>query len=192
MQLPDLALIELVKNKNEIAFEYLLSRYDPLIKRLIQNYYIRNYEEEDLYQIGILAFYHATLTFDADNGSSFYAFALSCVRNKVISIWRKNREIIEYATDYQDFLVVMENNTEHNDNLEFLGILGEGVSSVQHYRFEKLLADREIFSKLEYNVLKDFVSGMDSYEIACAKGLQIEQVDNALFRAKLKIKQQEL
>jgi len=192
VQLADLELIELVKSGNDVAFEHLLSRYTPFIKRLIRNYYIRNYDRDDLYQIGILAFYHAALTFKVDHGSSFYAFALSCVRNKVISIWRKNRENIEYVTDYQDFLVVMENNTEYNNNSETLGIVSDGISFVQHYRFKRLLANREIFSKLEYNVLKDFVSGMDSHEIACAKGLRIEQVDNALFRAKLKIKRQGL
>jgi hypothetical protein len=33
---------------------------------------------------------------------------------------------------------------------------------------------------------------MDSYEIACAKGLRVKQVDAAFARAKLKMKQQGL
>jgi len=192
VQLPDVELIELIKNGNDVAFEHLLVRYNPLIKRLVKNYYIRNFDEEDLHQIGVLAFYHAALTFKANHGSSFYAFALSCVRNKIISIWRKHREDVEFVTDYQDFLVVMENNAEYYDNFEALTTITGDGSSITRRRFEKLLTNREIFSKLEYNVLKGFVSGMDSYEIACEKGLQIPQVNAALSRAKLKMKQQGL
>lgn len=191
VQLPDIELIELVRNGSDGAFEHLLSRYHPLIKRLTNSYFVRNYDADDLYQIGILAFYHAALTYNVTHGASFYAFALSCVRNKVISIWRKNREDIEFVTDHQDFLLVMENHADSSVSSEIFELL-HGNSSGRRQRFEKLLTNRDIFSHLEYDVLKNFIAGMDSYEIACAKGLQQKQIDDALGRVKIKMKQQGL
>lgn len=187
--LPDVELINLVKNGDETAFEHLLYRYNPLIKRLISSYHARNYDTEDFYQIGVLAFYHAVLTFERSDKYSFYAFALSCIRNKMISVWRKIREDIQYVTDYKDMLVVMESMSSYDYDSEILGIVNDDELYEQRKRLDELIANQKFFSKMEQSVLQGYMSGMKHKEIASAKGLSTKQVNQALTRIRMKTKQ---
>ena len=189
IQLPDIELINLVKNGDDLAFEHLLHRYNPLIKRLISSYHARNYDNEDFYQIAVLAFYHAVLTFSKTTSYSFYAFALSCIRNKMISVWRQIRDEIQFVTDYQDMLVVMESQPSYDSGSDILDLMNDSQIYDQRVQLDKLIANRKFFSKLEQNVLEGYISGMKRDEIASAKGLKTTQVSQALTRIKAKTRQ---
>ena len=189
VHLPDIDLIKLVKEGDETAFEQLLYRYNPLIKRLVGSYYARNYDKEDFYQIGVLAFYHAVLTFKMENDGRFYAFALSCVRNKIISAWRQIREEIQYETDYHDFLVVMDSTPSYDFGSEIIDIVNDDQLLNQRQRLDDLLNNQKFFSKMEQKVLSGYIAGMSYQEIANAKGLKVKQVNQALTRIRAKTKQ---
>ena len=192
IELPDIDLIKLVRCGDDRAFECLLSRYNALIKRLVKNYYVRIFDNDDFYQIAILAFYHAILTFEDDHGASFYTFALSCVRNKVISVWRQNREEIEFVTDYHDFLTVMQPCGEYDYGSEILAIMNNEKSFDQNARFEALLADTQLFTQLERDVLYGYLSGWKRKDIALAKGIDAHRVSQALYRVKTKMRDEGL
>jgi len=189
IELPDLELIKQVKKGEEAAFEHLFHRYEPLIAKISQSYYVRGYESEDFYQIGALAFYLAVLNFEEQENSTFYSYALSCVRNKIISQFRKQVLKVEYATEHEDLAMVMESSDM--DTVEKSEILGqEKGCTIQAYRatLSKLLLEDTFFTPLQLKCLEGFIEGLSYLEIAEKHGIELKQVDNALMRIRLKVK----
>lgn len=182
--LPDLELIKQFKDGDEVAFEHLFRRYEPLIAKIARRYYIHGYEKEDFYQIGAVAFYKAVLSFEEKEDSTFYGFILSCVRNKMASLCRKQLLNVEYATDSEDLATVMESCEMYT--LEKSEILEEeNGTNLHHYR--KLLSEHK-FSLLEQKCLEGFIDGLSYLEIAKKNGIDIKNVDNALMRIRAKVR----
>ena len=187
--LPDSELIKYFKEGNESAFEHLFRRYEPLIAKIARKYYVRDYETEDFYQIGAVAFYKAVLSFEENENSTFYGYVLSCVRNEIISQFRKQLLKFEFATDYEDITTVMESCEIYT--IERSEILDEENGDILHvYRTElaKLLSERKFLSPLEKKCLEGFIDGLSYLEIAEEHGFETKKVDNALMRIRAKIR----
>ena len=187
--LPDSELIKQFKEGSEIAFEHLLRRYEPLIAKIARKYYVRDYETEDFYQIGAMAFYRAVLTFEGKENATFYGYVLSCVRNKIVSQCRKHLVNVEYETDYEDIATVMESHKVYS--VEKSEILEEEKDTALHvYRTElsKLLSKNKFFGSLERKCLEGFIEGLSYLEIAEKYGIEVKKVDNALMRIRAKIR----
>jgi len=193
IELPDLELIKQIKEGDEAAFEHLFQRYEPLIAKIARKYYVRGYETEDFYQIGALAFYKAVLSFEEKENSTFYGYVLSCVRNKIVSQCRKYLFKVEYATDYEDIVTVMESRKVYT--IEKSEILEEEKNTILHaYRTElsKLLSEDNFFGSLERKCLEGFIDGLSYLEIAKKHDIDIKKVDNALMRIRAKIRKRNL
>lgn len=187
--LPDIELIYLVRDGNNTAFEILLKRYEPLIGSVIRNYYARDYEKEDFFQIGSLAFYQAIMSYDTSVGATFYGFALSCVRNKVVSAWRHEQDEINYATDYEEPLYLMESQADKTvPNSEIIAIMENDPGYKMRQQAREFLANEDILSDLESKCVELFFAGNNHEEIANQLGYSINKVQAALSRARRKIK----
>jgi len=185
--LPDSILIKYVKEGNELAFDHLFRRYEPLIKRIAKKYYVHGFETEDFYQIGAVAFYRAILSYEENETTTFYSYVLLCVRNEIVSQFRKQLLKIEYATANEDIAIVMESY-----KIEKSEIIDEENDDVLHaYRTKlaKLLSESEFLSPLERKCLKGFIDGLSYLEIAKKHGFEIKKVDNALVRIRSKFKE---
>jgi len=188
IQRPDLELIKLVKEGNEAAFEHLLKRYEPLIAKIARSYYIQGYEKEDFYQIGSVAFYKAILNFN-ETEATFYAYALSCVRNEIVSQCRKQLTRVEYATDHEEIATVMEScemyTVEKSEVLE-----EENNPKLHAYRTElkALLSEHSYLSAFEKQCLEGFANNLGYIEIAEKLGVDIKKVDNGLTRIRAKLR----
>ena len=188
----DSELIKRVKAGDEVAFEHLFQRYEPLIAKIARKYHVRGYEIEDFYQIGALAFYKAVLSFEEKEDVTFYGYVLSCVRNKIVSQCRKHLHKVEYATDYEDVCVVMEANGIYTVGES--EILEEEKDTILHaYRTElsKILLEDDLLSAFERRCLEDFIEGLSYIEIAEKHGIGIKKVDNALMRIRNKIRKRD-
>jgi len=188
VNLTDLELIELTKQGNELAFEHLLHRYRPLIKKLVRNYYAHSYEAEDFYQIAALSFYQAILDFNIDERMTFYSFVLSCVRNKLISVLREIYEDMEYVSDSEDILVYMYARPEYDRNSEIMATMNNDSLYDYRVRVANLLKSQNFFSRTEYRCFKCFVDGLSYNEIAEVQGMKLKQVDGALSRVRDKMR----
>ena len=189
MGLSDSELVKQFKDGDESAFEHLYRRYEPLIAKIARKYYVRGYETEDFYQVGAVAFYKAILSFEENENSTFYGYVLSCVRNKIVSQFRRQLLKVEYATDNEDIATVMESCELYT--IEKSEILDEVSGNPLHvYRAElaKLLSGSKFLSPLEKKCLAGFIAGLSYLEIAEEHGFEIKKVDNALMRIKAKIK----
>jgi len=193
IELPDSELIKQVKEGDEVAFEHLFRRYEPLIAKIARKYYVHGYETEDFHQIGAMAFYKAVLSFEEKETTTFYGYVLSCVRNEIISQFRRQVLKVEYATEHEDIAMVMESCEMYT--VEKSEILEEEKGTLMHtYRTElsKLLSESDFFTPLQLKCLEGFIEGLSYLEIAEKHGIDIKQVDNALMRIRTKVRKRGL
>lgn len=78
-------------NVNEVTFEELVEKFEPLIKKQIKQ--LQKYElYDDLYQVGLIALWEAKSNFDATKGH-FPSFAHKYVRGKLLNYLRSEQKI---------------------------------------------------------------------------------------------------
>jgi RNA polymerase sigma factor (sigma-70 family) len=65
--------------------EELLKKYDLLIRKIVNKYYTRMLDKEDLYQEGVMGLLEARKRFDKDRGTRFSTYAYYWIR-KYISL----------------------------------------------------------------------------------------------------------
>ena len=194
VELSDLELIRQSKEGSEVAFEHIFRRYEPLIAKIARKYYISSYEKEDFYQIGSMAFYEAVLSFEEKESFTFYGYVLTCVRNKIVSQCRKQlAKADEYATDHEKIATVMESCEMYTvEKSEVLDEENNTTLYVYRNELSKLLSKPKFFSSRERICLEGHMNGLSYLEIAEKEGMDSKTVDNALMRARTKIRERDL
>ncbi|MEG1536610.1 MAG: sigma-70 family RNA polymerase sigma factor, partial [Clostridia bacterium] len=66
------------------ALEDLMADYRGLVNMLSRPYYLVGADFEDIVQEGWLGLYKAVIGFDIQEKTSFYSYAYSCVKNKIL------------------------------------------------------------------------------------------------------------
>ena len=79
----DEQLIEVVRDGDKYAEEYLLNKYIPLVRSEIRFMYIAGADTEDLMQEGMIGLFKAIRDFDPSQRSRFITFADICIKNQV-------------------------------------------------------------------------------------------------------------
>lgn len=89
----DNELIYMVQENDERSNNILLTKYQPIIFNLSQEYYNKHvgcgYELDDFYQEALTAFYRAIRSYDASKDVKFYTFVVICIKRALSSISRK-------------------------------------------------------------------------------------------------------
>ena len=158
----------------------LVVRYTPLITALAAKMQ-GSVELEDLVQEGMIGFLDAISHFKEGQGSQFRTYASVCVKNRLRNALRRSsrgkHRILSGALSLED---VGEIPQSDQDPQELLVRLEEQHSKKDQW--EKLLTDRE------RNVLIGYLQGLSYEEIAERQSLTPKAVDNALQRAKRKLR----
>ncbi len=98
--------IKQAKNGSSTATEELLQEYRPMIDSALSAFLPSltgyGYTDEDLRQDAALAFVRAVQTYDADKGVTFGAYAKKCVRNCMISVYRKQKRRVRISERVKD------------------------------------------------------------------------------------------
>ena len=168
-------LITAAKNGDEGAFSELCERYKPLIETMTDRYLTRLnaiiQDKDDLRQEATVAFYRAVTTFDLGQDKvSFGLYAKICIRNRMVSLLRRANKKSSPKT-------VSSSKDEGKR-------IGDRV-----FDFAELLSVSErVLSKREGLVLSLYIDGKTYKEISDLLSVSEKSVDNALFRAKSKIK----
>jgi len=185
----DLELIKLVKNGDDLAFEKLINRYKASIYKISRKYHIHNFEIEDFYQIGAEAFYKATLSYNEAETYSFFAYSLICVRNKIISQWRKSHGENNYTECNSEILLIKESKNEYVFEKSDIFCL-EVNEELYDYRqvFNIILENDDSFTELERNCLKGVVNGLNYDELSVALKYDKKKIENAMARVRIKVK----
>ena len=182
-RMSDEQVLEEIRSGSEEAMEYLLRKYLTLIKKTVRRYYLIGGEEEDLLQEGYIGLIKAMQTFNREKNDRFYPFAKICMEGQlctaVTASNRKKHHPLNHslsmdAADYQEF-------ESQKDNPEKI-VLAKEME-------EDLLDDiKEKLSPLERKVILMYLQGMSSQEIAVQTGKSMKSIDNAIQRAKKKLK----
>ncbi len=161
------------QNGDECAFNVLAARYLNKIYKLSYSAYL---DSEDFAQESMFGFLNAVRTFDQAKGVPFKAYAGVCMRNSMNTAADTLSKEIPTDGDFEDAVLVEGGedpltqliDTEHLN--EVLGLCETTLSEV------------------EKTVIFFVASGMSYTEIGEKLGIDVKAVDNAVQRARKKLK----
>lgn len=182
----DVELVSLSKSKDvDIAVNSvneLIVRYRGLIEKNVKPYYNSSFID-DVKQEAYLGLLNAIFSFDDNKKVLFYTYANVCIANKVknyfVFLGTKKEQINNSAFSYDD--VFNGNTSGHHLDPEQIYIEQENYNNLLNSVSEKL-------SSLEKEVLILSINDYSYKDIAQKLNISMKSVDNALARAKSKIK----
>lgn len=121
--LNDYELLYMVCEKSENDFEILLTKYKPLIYKIVKNYVKTfkkfGYELEDLMQIGYITLFKSSKLYDIYNSAIFYSYFKKSLIKNIASYYRLNttnkKQVLNQALSYD--------NEINNTNIRFLELI---------------------------------------------------------------------
>ena len=179
----DYQLIILVREQNdEEALTILLNKYSPIIGKIASTYYGVGYDYQDFFQEGRIAFVRAIETFDNNVNASFYAYSMTCVRNSMVSVYRK----LKRHTGLDQLVDDVEEISRSLVNVNYVNQIDNRLN--EKMIIEEALVGENLLSNLEKECLKYYLLDHDYKEIAAILGISPKKVDNALSRCKTKLR----
>ncbi len=175
--LSDEQVVTLIKQGEYQLFSIMVERYMPLIVSMAVSLLPKQYVD-DAVQEATIALYSSVKSYDLQK-SSFYTFASLCIKRSVITFARKSGAQKQIPDD----LISSIDETDISDR----------------QTPEKIVIDREDYdsltqsiklelSKMEFEILQLFLTGMPYSDIAKALDITEKSVDNALVRIRRKLK----
>jgi RNA polymerase sporulation-specific sigma factor len=178
-------LAGLAKEGDSDAFAELTARYMFLVRAKAAPFHLTQLEPEDLCQEGLVGLLNAAKSFDPAGRASFRTYAGICIENRIImacraALSRKNSPLSDFVSlsgeESPDF-------PQQGGKWDPEAMLtdSEGVNQMWRRIEEEL-------SKLEFQVLKLYLSGYNYDEIAKKLSVTSKAADNALQRVRVKLK----
>ena len=188
----DEELILLLREGDERIQDYIMIKYKGLVRSKARSMYILGAEPEDLIQEGMIGLFKAIRDYDPGRDASFHTFADLCISRQVYtavsaSKRKKHMPLNSYISLYAD-----EDDPEGGTALEdtvkavepdpeSAVIDRENVETIEHWLETEL-------SVFERQVLELYMTGLSYTDIARILGKDDKSTDNALGRAKSKIR----
>lgn len=178
----DESLLKKIKIGNEIAMNFLLHRYEVLIRRSVDKFFLIGGEKEDLLQEGYIGLFKAIQTYDERKNDSFYPFAKLCIENQIrTAVTASNRKkhgplntSVSIESDENAKFPSMEENPEQI-------FLKEELKKDRVHLIENHL------SGFEKEVALLYLEGMAYTEIAKRLRKSPKSIDNAIQRVRKKL-----
>lgn len=191
----DEELIIRIRDGEDEIIDYILSKYKNLVMKNVNSMYILGGDTDDLIQEGMIGLFKAIKDYDSGRDVSFLTFAQVCVsrqiytaienasRKKHIPLNQYISIYLEKKSDDDGKAVEMVNQLEADasDTPEANLLNNEILNEVEN------IMDSEL-SNLERSVFELHLAGFDYQAIAKILGRDTKSTDNALQRAKLKVK----
>ena len=175
----DKELLVMLKNGSEKAFTEIIKRYSGTVMSISCSYYADALTSDDWFQEGMIGLLNAVKSYNDKADTSFATYAAVCIRNRINSVWRnsnsKKNFPLNNCVELTETTLPCVNSPEEDYiiNEQYL----YAVSS-----FMKQL------SPTERDVFLCYLSGFGYNETAEKLGINEKSVDNALCRAKIKLK----
>ena len=174
-------LIIRAKNGGQTEFAEVAEIYEPLISSMVAKFSSGQQkvalDEDDLRQEALIALFVAVMSYDPESPVSFGLYAKVCIRNKLISAFRKvKHDLIAddlFLSENAEELISADPESEYIDK--------------ESYAVMRRAVDASL-TEYERAVLKLYLRDMSYKEISEALGKTEKSVGNALFRIKAKIK----
>lgn len=158
----------------------LLKRYLKLVRYHAGRYASALVDAEDLMQEGSIALLQAVSGFDPEHGSSFSAFAQTCMINKMRSVVRRSGSC---AAPVADIVQIMDEKGELADAETPESILLD-KENYAHCRMQVMA----LLSAKEWEILQCILAGATYAKAAEQLGISLKSVDNAMQRVRRKMR----
>ncbi len=182
-------LIHDAKHGSDEAFSALTEAFMPLMLKLGYLYKTPGIEMDDFRQEGRISLYRAIQRFDENQGIPFPAYASRCIQNALIDFSRRNlrtkNRMLDCAERSEDAVQAAFSREQKHIDIEnqLIGRLDE---------MDRLAAMKQIMqavcSDLEQAVLIRYLTDERPAEIAAHLQCTPLQVQNALYRARKKMR----
>lgn len=164
-------LLAAIQNGDQSAFSGLLEAYRSLIASMVQSFSAScpTVDSEDLLQEASLALSDAARSYRIGSTDvTFGLYAKICIRNRLISVQRKNR---------------VKQKKERSETRSLTTV--KKISLPQSF---SLAECRQVLSRFENEVLTLYSEGRSYQEMAKELSCSVKSIDNALYRIKRKIR----
>jgi RNA polymerase sporulation-specific sigma factor len=179
----DDALIEAAQGGDQLAFERLLRRHQSLLYAQASRFYLPGGDQDDAAQEARIGFMKAVRFYRGRRGSSFRTFAELCVARQlagaVAAARRSKHEPLNGAARGDPAERTLAAVPDRDEPVDLI---------VARDRLGDLVRQAGEFSELERNTLGHVLAGWSSGEAARRLGLPRRSTDNALQRAKRKLR----
>lgn len=190
--LNDYELISYIQENNEDANNLIIKKYEPLINsiatKMISHCPYLGLEKSDLIQEGMIGLNHAIGYFNEQKDITFYTYAKTCIERRLISV------------------VVSANRLKHKNLNESISFDTADEGTIEFFlkdettNPETIVVNKEekndIINKvnnrltdLEKQVFELMLSYFNYKEIAKILEKEPKQIDNAIQRIKIKVKE---
>jgi len=191
-------LIDRLRRGEEPIMDYICDRYKDLVRSKARSMFILGGDNEDLIQEGMIGLFKAVRDFDCGRDASFFTFAELCISRQMFTAVQASRRQKHLPLNTY---VPLDGGTEAgehegHDRMDAARLLAGRVELSP----EELFLDKERveflekameaeLSEFEKQALDLYMTGMSYTEIARVLGRARKATDNALSRAKQKIRE---
>lgn len=188
----DEEIVQLAKNGEEFATEYLINKYKNFVRVKAKSYFLVGADREDIIQEGMIGLYKAIRDFRADKLSSFRAFAELCITRQIITAIKTATR--QKHIPLNSYISLNKPIYDEDSDRTMLDILsGTKITDPEEVFISHELSDdlreriQENLSELESQVLLSYLEGKSYQEMAKELQRHVKSIDNALQRVKRKI-----
>ena len=171
-------LVQSFRSGDKAAGEELLIRYKNKVLSVARRFFLAGGDTDDLVQEGMCGLYSAMTSFEGNSG--FGAYAYTCIKNRIVDAVKKSENAKNAALNGSSPITEADGK-EGFINPEEMLIDDENADETAR-KMQSVLSD------LEYRVIKMYVDGAPMGEIVSALQITYKQADNAVMRAKNKLR----
>ena len=193
--LTDEQIIALLREGDSTHIEKIYDRYKNMVRIKVKSMYILGGDEQDLTQEGMIGLFKAVRDYDFGRDASFATFADLCVDRQIYNAIKasgrlKNMPLNEYVSLTAER--ISDDGDEHGQLLEDLigdpqlepeghVISQENIENINHMI-------ETILTRTERDVFQLYLTGLPTSRIGAILSIDPKSADNALQRAKAKLR----
>lgn len=188
-------LVILAKNGNKKAEEEILKRYQPLVHKIANKYFIQGGDHDDLFQDGMIAVWEAIQGYDEEKNDNFNKFLGMAIDNRLkVSVRDNNTNKASVLNQATSMDVTATGGDGGDDEGRTLGeTLPSKGPSIEEDMLGKEGANRltdfiKNLPEKERLAITGIVDGKKISEVAEDLGVSYKTVENAVMRARNKIR----
>ena len=189
--LTDEQIITLTKKGDKRALDFLLDKHKKLVKQKARAYFIMGADKDDIIQEGMIGLYKAINDYDDGKNVPFISFAALCIERQILTAIKtaarqKHSPLNSYISLSADSFDTESEIFSHSLTGKYAGNPEEMIISRENEKMIELKIEKAL-SKMEQNVLSQYLSGASYEEIAASLGKGEKAVDNAIQRVRKKM-----
>lgn len=189
-QLKDEDLINALRKGDTRAATILFDRYGSMIEKIASCFFVEGAEKEDLLQEGYIGFLEAVRDFK-EGKMPFGKFAYYCVKKNIYDLIQQQNRKKRKASQTTLSLEQLQNVDDPGNRIRIIDqIFYKKDSSPEDQVMIRFLVQEIVvlLTPLEKMALKNYLDGKDFATVAEEKNMEVKQIENALQRARSKIK----